>query len=58
MDQRDRLLADLLEKHLPVRQLEELMGPEPPPEEAGEVDAFLRARSQWQQPYSWPRKTR
>jgi hypothetical protein len=51
-EERDRFVAELLRKYPPILQLEEMMGPEPTPAEAGEVDAFLRARSQWQQPYA------
>jgi hypothetical protein len=50
-DERDRLIADLLRNYPPIHQLEELMGPEPTAEEADEVEAFLQARSRWQQPY-------
>jgi hypothetical protein len=57
-NKRDRLVAELLEKFPPIQRLEELMGPEPAPEEAEEVDAFLRARAQWQQPYSPPKEMR
>jgi hypothetical protein len=56
-DERDRLVAELLQKYPPIRQLEQLMGPEPTPGEAGEVEAFLRARSEWQQPYAAPKET-
>jgi hypothetical protein len=50
-DDRDRLVAELLQKYPPIRRLEQLMGPEPTADEADEVDAFLQARSQWQKPY-------
>jgi hypothetical protein len=49
--ERNRLVDELLQKYPPIHQLEELMGPEPTAEEAGEVDLFLRARSGWQQPF-------
>jgi hypothetical protein len=51
---RQKLLADLLKKYPPIDRLEDLMGPEPPAEEDDEVDAFLRARAGWQQPYPGP----
>ncbi len=54
-DERDRLGAEILQKPPPIRQLEELLGPEPTLEEVGEVDAFLQARARWQQPYAAPR---
>jgi hypothetical protein len=54
VDERDRLVARLLREYPPIQRLEEIMGPEPTPEDAGEVDAFLQARSRWQQPYSTP----
>jgi hypothetical protein len=57
-DHRDRLVAELLQKYPPIRRLEQIMGPEPLPEEAGEVDAFLEARSRWQQPYLGPPEAR
>ncbi len=57
-DERRRLVAELLRRYPPIHQLEELMGPEPTPEEADEVDAFLRARAQWEQPYSAPKQGR
>jgi hypothetical protein len=50
-DDRDRLVAELLQKYPPIRRLEQLLGPEPTADEADEVDAFLQARSQWQKPY-------
>jgi hypothetical protein len=50
-EERDRLMAELLKNYPPIQQLEQLMGPEPTPEEAAEVEAFLQARSLWQQPY-------
>jgi len=56
-DDRDRLMAEILRDYPPIRRLEQLMGPEPAPDEAGEVDAFLQARSQWQQPYLGPHET-
>jgi len=46
---RERLLAKLLRDYPPVRRMEDVMGPAPDPAEAGEVDAFLAARSQWLQ---------
>jgi hypothetical protein len=55
-DERDRLVSELLQKHPPIRRLEQLMGPEPTADEAEEVELFLRARSQWQQPYPAPEK--
>ena len=55
---REKWVAELLQDYPPVRQLEELMGPEPTPEEIGEVDEFLRARAEWQQPYSATKETR
>ena len=58
IDDRDRLVAGLLQKYPPIRRLEQIMGPEPLAEEAGEVDAFLEARSRWQQPYLGPSETR
>jgi hypothetical protein len=54
---RDRLVSAILRKHPPIRRLEEILGPEPAPEEAGEVDAFLRARAYWQQPCPAPEDT-
>jgi hypothetical protein len=56
-DERDRLVAELLRKYPPIRRLEELMGPEPTPEDTDEVEAFLRARARWQQPYPAPEES-
>lgn len=49
-EERDSLVAEILRTHPPIQRLEEIMGPEPTGDAAGEVDAFLRARSAWQQP--------
>jgi hypothetical protein len=57
-DERDRLVAELLQKYPPIGQLEQLMGPEPTADEADEVEVFLRARSRGQQPYPAPEETR
>lgn len=51
-DDRETLVAKILEHYPPVDRMETIMGPEPTFDELAEVDAFLRARSQWQQPYS------
>lgn len=56
--EREKWVAELLRDYPPVRHLEELMGPEPAPEETGEVDAFLQARSEWQLPYSAAKEAR
>jgi hypothetical protein len=56
-DERDQLVAALLRDHPPICRLEELMGPEPTLDEAEEVDAFLQARTGWQQPYPSSDKT-
>jgi hypothetical protein len=53
-DERDRLVAELLQKYPPIGRLEQLMGPEPTADEADEMEVFLRARSRWQQPYPAP----
>jgi hypothetical protein len=57
-DERDRRVAELLPKYPPIGQLEQLMGPEPPADEADEVEVFFRARSRWQQPYPAPEENR
>jgi hypothetical protein len=56
--ERDRLVAELLQQYPPIHRLEELMGPPPTADEAGEVDLFLQARAQWQQPYRAPEEPR
>jgi hypothetical protein len=58
VDERDRLLAQLLQDHPPIQRLEEIVGPEPMPEDRDEVDAFLQARSRWQQAYPMPEEAR
>ena len=55
---RDRLVAEILHRFPPVSRLEDLMGPEPPDDEVGEVDTFLRARAAWRRPYGPPGATR
>jgi hypothetical protein len=58
LEKRERLVAELLAKYPPVQRLEEIMGPEPTPDEADEVDAFLQLRNQWRQPYrKWEGET-
>jgi hypothetical protein len=52
------MVAKLLQQYPPIDRLEQLMGPEPTPEEADEVEAFLQARARWQQPYPAPEETR
>lgn len=50
--ERDALVADILTEHPPVERLEELMGPGPSADDPDDLEAFLEARTGWQQPYS------
>jgi len=50
-DLRHDLLARILAEYPPISRLEEILGPEPEDDATEDLEAFLRSRAQWQQPY-------
>jgi hypothetical protein len=51
-EERDALIAEILQRYPPIQLLEEVMGPEPADSSTDDVDALMEARERQRQPYS------